>query len=91
MPASDVEPGWVLLTAALERTLARAPVAAAGTLPRALRPIGWVAALLFGPSARLWAGALGGWLRSRPAVPPVMLRFLYPLWLEVGRYAGFVR
>ena len=80
----------MLLTAALERTLASIPAAAASRAPAPLRPLAWLAALLTGPGARMWAGAIGGWLRSRRPLPPRALQFVKPLWWEVGRYAGWI-
>ena len=58
-------------------------------LPQSWRKVATLLAMLGGPVARLWAGALGGWLRSKGPIPPASLAWLYPLWREVGRYAGW--
>lgn len=73
----------------MEKSLQGAPWQLASELPMPLRPLGKVLALVLGPTARIWAAALGSWLRRRGPVSPRHLRWLQPIWREVGRYAGF--
>lgn len=65
------------------------PAALARSLPDRLRPLGLVLAFLARPAVRPWAALLGFYLRRRPPLDPGGLSFLYPVWLEVGRYCGW--
>ena len=86
----DPESAWALLTVAIERTLRDLPWGVAAGLSGPWRRVGWLLALLGRPLAWAWAGAAGGFLRAHPPVRPLPLGWLRPLWLEVGRYAGWV-
>lgn len=80
----------MLLTAAIERSLAASPSLLRNVLPPAMRPLAIVLGALAGPWARVWAGAVGGALRSAKPLQPAALSWIRPVWLELGRYCGWI-